>query len=114
MTEPMLSAVEAAEVDADSTPEGVLVPLFTDGGEVEVTVPPAGRWRTRANKALRLGDFDEWAQIVLSDVDYALWVDADPTNDDVEAFFKAWQAESGENQGKSRPSTGSSRSTRKR
>jgi len=107
----MTAELEAVQGDAESSSDGVVVPLVTDNADVTVLVPPPGRWRTRANRALRAGDFDEWAEVVLSPQDYAAWVEADPTNDDVEAFFRAWQQGSGENKGKSSASRRSSRST---
>lgn len=109
-----MGALEAVQAEAGSPPEGPAVPLVTDAGTVDITVPPPGRWKSRANSALRVGDFEEWAVLVLSDEDAAAWADADPTNDDVETFFKAWQELSGENRGKSRPSPRSSENTARR
>lgn len=110
MTEPL----KALEADADTSPDGVSVTLATDDGDADLVVPRPGRWKTRANTALRVGDFDVWAELVLSKKDHAAWVELDPTNDDVEAFFKAWQDASGEDPKGSRPSRRSSRSTPKR
>jgi hypothetical protein len=109
-----VSALEAVQADASSPKDGVAVPLVTEAGEVSVTVPPPGRWRTKANRALKDGDFDLWAELVLSEDDFQAWLDAEPVNDDVETFFEAWGAATGENSGKSRPSGRSSRSTARR
>jgi hypothetical protein len=106
--------LRAIEAEADAAPLGAAVPLVTDAGEFDVTVPPPGKWRTRANRALREGDFDSWAELVLSAEDFDSWIEADPTNDDVEAFFKAWADVTGESRGKSSTSAASSRSTRRR
>lgn len=108
-----MEPLKAVEADAATT-DGATVTLTSEAGEFSVMVPPPGRWRTRANRALRQGDFDEWAELVLSAEDYASWVEADPTNDDVSRFFEAWGEATGENRGKSRRSTSSSRSTAKR
>jgi hypothetical protein len=106
-----VSALEAVQADAQAAPEGVAVALVTEAGDFEVHVPLPGRWKTRANRALKDGDFDLWAELVLSAEDYATWLEADPVNDDVEQFFEAWGTASGENSGKSQPSRRSSRST---
>lgn len=110
MTEP-LAAVQA---DAETGTEGAEVLLVTTEGEGTILIPPPGSWKARANRALATGDFFGWADLVLSDDDATLFSELDPTNDDVEAFFKAWQDASGESKGKSRRSTRSSGSTRKR
>lgn len=109
-----MTAVDEARAEADTTAEGTVVTLVTEDGSADVLVPSPGKWKTRANRALREGDFEGWAELVLSADDFEAWCDADPTNDDVEAFFKAWQESTGENRGKSSRSTTSSRSTRKR
>jgi len=109
-----MSELDAVRADAAAPVEGVVVPLVTDDAKVEVTVPPPGRWKTRANRALREGDFDGWAELVLSPEDFDAWVDADPTNDDVEAFFTAWQEATGESRGKSSPSRNGSKGTARR
>jgi len=106
-----MTSLESVQADATAPPDGVVVPLVTDEAKVEVTVPPPGRWKTRANRALREGDFDAWAELVLSPDDYDAWVDADPTNDDVEAFFAAWQDATGESRGKSSRSRNGSKGT---
>jgi hypothetical protein len=110
----MADALAAVQADAEAPVDGVLVPLVTDAGEFEVTVPPVGKWRTAANKALREGDFDTWAQLVLSKADFKEWLAAESTTDDAAAFFEAWGDAVGENPGKSGPSQRSSRSTRRR
>jgi hypothetical protein len=107
----MAEALAAVQADAEAPAEGVLVPLVTDAGEFEVTVPPVGKWRTAANKALREGDFDTWAQMVLSKDDFKVWLKAESTTDDAAAFFEAWGEVVGEDPKESRPSRRSSRST---
>ena len=117
------AALEAVQAETDAETESddgsALIELsVTDRrGKVEVAairVPPPGRWRTRANRALRQGDFDEWAELVLSEEDYEAWAELDPTNDEVDAFFAAWKDTSGQELGKSRASRRSSRNTARR
>jgi hypothetical protein len=110
----MAEAMEQLRADATAEDHGVEVTLSTEGGSVGITVPPPGRWKSRANTMLREGNFDGWAEITLSDQDWASWADADPTNDDVEAFFAAWQAAAGETVGKSSRSRNGSRSMPRR
>lgn len=110
MTEPL----KAVEAEAHANPEGDLLPLITEHGEVKLTVPPAGAWKTRANGLLRVGDFDAWAEITLSKADYEAWVEADPTNNDVEAFFRAWSEATGQDPKGSANSQRSSRPTPRR
>jgi hypothetical protein len=109
-----MTPLEAVQADAEAAPEGASVDLVTETATVTVTVPPPGRWKSRANTMLREGNFDGWAQTTLSDGDWAKWVDADPTNDDVEAFFTAWQDTAGETVGKSSKSRNGSRPTPRR
>lgn len=104
------SPLKAIEADASAPVEGVEVPLVTvddDGKEqtVTLTVPPVGRWRARSIRAMRQGDYFEWAETVLSKGDAAAFTHADPVLDEVGAFFVAWQERSGETRGKSSRST---------
>src|SRR5579875_3145780 len=107
MSEPL----QAVKADAAAGTDGVLVKLTTDDGEGDILVPPSGRWKSRANSMLNNGQFHEWARTVLAETDFDTWSELDPTNDDVEAFFKAWQAATGESRPESRASKRSSRST---
>jgi hypothetical protein len=109
-----MTPLEAVQADAESGPDGVPVVLTTETAAVTLTVPPPGRWKSRANTMLREGNFDGWAEITLSDGDWARWVEADPTNDDVEAFFAGWQDAAGETVGKSSKSRSGSRPTPRR
>lgn len=110
----MGAELEAVQADADASPDGVTVPLVTEAGEFPVTIPPPGRWKSRANTALRVGDFTTWAQLVLSEDDFESWSEGDPTNDEVEDFFRAWKKTSGEDPKGSGRSPRSSRSTARR
>jgi hypothetical protein len=109
-----MTPLEAVQADADTGPEGVRVTLRTETATADLTVPPPGRWKSRANTMLSEGLFDGWARIVLSDADWEKWVDADPTNDEVEAFFQSWQTAAGETVGKSSRARGGSRPTPRR
>ncbi len=79
-----------------------------------VYVPPIKQWRASALHALREGDFDGWAKVTLDDDDWDIWVEADPTISEIEAFFATINPGLGTTQGNSRASRRSSRSTRRR
>jgi hypothetical protein len=104
-----LEAVEA-EVSAEGT-EYVTVELC---GEPIRVLPPT-KWRTSANDALLSGNVEGWARGCLYGDDYEdVWRQVDPTLEDADEFFAAWAEKSGQSAGKSSPSRGSSRSTRRR
>lgn len=107
----MSDGLDDIRADAVAPSQGVTVVLATENGKGEITVPPAGRWKTRANTMLRDGNLDGWAQITLSAEDWATWSELDPTNDDAGAFFAAWQEAAGETVGKSSKSPSGSRPT---
>jgi hypothetical protein len=107
-------AIRAVEAEADEAPEGSYVDLVTEDGTVELLVPPAGKWKSRAQTFLGQGMFDAWAQITLSTEDFKAWRDLDPTLDEVTAFMESWQEKAGQSLGKSRASRRSSKPTRKR
>lgn len=106
--------LDAVQADGAAPPAGIAVEFVTEDDKFEVHVPPPGRWKSRATRALRNGDFLEWAELVLTPEDYAAVADADPTNDDFERFFSDWGEQAGENVGKSRRSSSTSRSTPRR
>jgi hypothetical protein len=105
-----------AETEAETVRpvDGFIVALVTASGAVDLTVPAPGRWPTKAMRALRGNDSEEWASLVLSEQDYEAWSDANPTNDDAAEFFVQFQQVAGETVGKSRTSQRSSRSTARR
>lgn len=107
----MADSTEQLRADAEAPLAGVAVVLSSDTGEAKITVPPPGRWKSRANTMLREGNFDGWAQVTLSEDDWGQWCEVDPTNDDVEAFFQSWQEAAGETVGKSSRSRSGSKPT---
>lgn len=111
--EKALAAVQA-EVDAETDDGSVVVELSTDDGAADIHVPAPGRWKARAQRLLAQGDFDSWAELVLPKPERVKWVDLDPTNDDVQAFFEKWQELGGQDLGKSPSSRRSSKGTARR
>lgn len=79
-----------------------------------IYIPPVKKWRASALHALREGDFETWAEVTFSEDDYDLWVEIDPTMEEIEAFFKTVNPGLGTNSGNSRASRRSARNTRKR
>jgi hypothetical protein len=111
--EKALAAVQA-EVEAEDSDGSVVVELVTDDGAEDISVPPPGRWKARAQRMLAQGDFDSWAEVVLPEADRAKWVELDPTNDDVQVFFEKWKDVGGQDTGKSSSSRRSSKGTARR
>lgn len=79
-----------------------------------IYTPPVKQWRASALHALREGDLMGWAEATLSDDDWAIWEDVDPTVEQIEDFFATINKQAGTNPGNSRASRRSSRSTRRR
>ncbi|MDP5310375.1 hypothetical protein [Streptomyces poriferorum] len=81
--------------------------------EVLEIVPP-GAWRQSWQRKLKAGDMDEFLEDVLSPDSYELYLDLDPTNDDIGEMLNTAGEVAGESVGKSSGPRPSSRSTRKR
>jgi hypothetical protein len=80
-----------------------------------VYVKPRERWRSSALSALNRGDFDGWAESCLArDADVELWLELDPTIEDIEAMFADYQERTGQSAGKSRGLRRSSTPMRRR
>lgn len=109
-----MTAVDDARVETTAGTGALLVPLVTEDGTGEVSVLPPGKWKPRANKMLATGDFDGWAALCLEGDGFQTWTQLDPSNDDVEQFFRAWKDLGGQSLGESSASTRSSRSTPRR
>jgi hypothetical protein len=103
-----VDAAEAQEIEA--TVKHLTVALC---GEA-MRVLPAGAWPMSAQRALQDGDFDGFMARVLHEEDYELYVDIDPTLNEVNLFLEDAGKLSGESQGKSRGPAKSSRRTRRR
>ena len=106
--EPEVTPAEAQEVEA----KGHYVPAVLCGSDVDIV--PTGAWRQSSMRKLRAGDMDAFMQDILSPDSYDLYLDLDPTNDEVNDFMEEAGAVSGESLGKSSGPTGSPGSTRKR
>lgn len=89
---------------------------FTRGllAEREILVPPLNKWRSSAMRALNTGDFETWAEKVLTDDDYDTWMDVDPTVDEINEFFESISDGLGVDRGNSRASRRQSGTTKKR
>lgn len=109
-----VSALEALEADATAPPEGVLVPLVTDDGSVDILVPPSTNWFEGALEAMTGGQWSRWAELALEGESLTLWQATRKRYRDIDAFLVAWQKRAGQDVGKSSASEGSSRSTRRR
>jgi hypothetical protein len=106
MTE--ITPAEAQENEA--TEEFATVPL--DG--VDLRIKPANHWRPSYLRALRAGDYDAWAAGVLHEDDVQVFLDLDPTFDEINAFTTAAMESTGETPGKSGGRSKSSTRARRR
>lgn len=105
-------AVAQSEVLDD--PDGIRLVELIPGTTVRV-LPPR-MWRVSSLTAMRQGDFDKWASKALASTeDYEIFMDVDPTLDQIEGFMKRLNEESGEGNSKnSSRSPQRLRSSRKR
>lgn len=102
------------EVRAEEDGGAVVVPLETDDGVIDITVPAAEEWRDSAMEAIREGRFTAWAAKTLSEDDYAAWVEADPRVRQINGFFQELGRLTGISGPQSSASARSSRATRRR
>ena len=106
--EPEVTAAEAQEIEA----EGHYVTGLLCGEEVRI-VPP-GAWRQSWQELLNSGQIRAFMEIVLSPDDFELFVELDPTNDEVGELIQDAAQRAGESLGNSRGPAPSSRRTRRR
>lgn len=105
------------EAEADAAPvEREATGGYTRGTLAgrDILVPPLTKWRSSAMRALNSGDFETWAEVVLDNEDYDIWVDVDPTVEEINDFFESISGGLGVDQGNSRASRRSSRPTPRR
>jgi hypothetical protein len=106
-TPPEKAAIRAMQTEVLSDTSGPLLVELVPG--VEVRVLPPRMWRVSAISAMQEGDFLGWAKKALASTDdYDIFVDTDPTLEQVEAFMQRTSEVSTEGNSKS-----SSRSTRR-
>jgi len=103
-----ITPAEAQETEA--TEEYVTAKL----GEQSLRVKTVEHWRPSYLRALRLGDYDTWAEGALHPEDVAAFIDADATFREINEFTAAAMESAGEPVGKRSAQPRSSRSTRKR
>ncbi|MFC8273744.1 hypothetical protein ACFUJR_14725 [Streptomyces sp. NPDC057271] len=110
MTDTKTDVTPAEAQETEATGHYVTAPLC--GKDLEI-VPP-GAWRQSWQRKLKAGDFDAFLEDVLSPASYELYLDLDPTNDEVGELLSVAGEAAGEPLGKSGGPKPSSRSTRKR
>jgi hypothetical protein len=84
-----------------------IVPLITDGGSHEITVPPPSLWYEGAVEALRDGQVSAWAKLALERDSLDLWNSLRKRYRDLDAFIGAWTRATGEDPGESQGSSAS-------
>ncbi|MEE1813563.1 hypothetical protein PUR59_00660 [Streptomyces sp. SP18ES09] len=102
------TAAEAQETEAT----GHYVTTQLAGKDVETV--PGGAWRQSTMRKLRAGDIDGFMEDVLSPDSYELFLELDPTNDEVGEFANAAGEAAGEQMGKSSGPSASSKRTPRR
>jgi hypothetical protein len=101
--------LDAMQDEAAGTPTTVKL----DGTIIHIQ--HAGDWTSTAMRAASSGDWDAWARsVILDDIEYQVWEDADLTNNQVEAVFTQCGRSARMSAGKSQKRTGSRRSTRRK
>jgi hypothetical protein len=81
-------------LEADATQAG---PVKVALADVEVEVLPQRKWKSSAIHALNAsGDVEVWASKCLTPESYKAWQKVDPDLEQVEDFFVAWAAATGE------------------
>ena len=103
-----VSAADAQEIEA----EGHYVTGLLCGEEVRI-IPP-GAWRQSWQELLNTGQIRAFMEIVLSPDDFELFVELDPTNNEVGELINEAAERAGESLGKSSGPAPSSRRTRRR
>lgn len=103
-----VTPAEAQEIEAS----GHYVTAELCGKTMEVV--PSGAWKQSTMRMLRRGDIDAFMDRILSPDSYDLYLDLDPSNDEVGAFVEDASDASGEPVGKSSGPTASQKRTRKR
>lgn len=106
--EPEVTAAEAQEIEAG----GHYVTGLLCGEEVRI-IPP-GAWRQSWQELLNSGQIRAFMEIVLSPDDFELFVELDPTNNEVGELINDAAQRAGESLGNSRGPAPSSRRTRRR
>jgi hypothetical protein len=101
-------AAEAQETEA----LGHYVTADLCGKSLEII--PSGAWRQSSMRCLKTGEMDDFFADVLSPDSYEIYLDLDPTNDQLGEFVNAAAQAAGEPVGKSSGPTASSRRMRKR
>lgn len=90
---------DPAPVPAEPKPDdgSVVVKLVADGVELDLRVPPRGKWRSVAMNRLTQMDSLGWAVYTLSPEDADKFLEADPTWEDFEKFMGEFNRLSGVN-----------------
>jgi hypothetical protein len=101
------AALKAVEAEANVPAEGVLVPLVTDDGSVDILVPRPAEWFEGALEALQAGRTKEWVELALDDDAKAIWAARKKRYKQVNAFLNEMWKRLGEDPGKSEASADS-------
>jgi hypothetical protein len=110
---PDTTATEAGSAEAQEL-EATGHYVTAEIGNQKLQVIPPGAWRQSWQRKLKAGDMDAFMSEVLSPDSYDIYLELDPTNDEIGDFLNRAADLAGEPMGKSSGSRASSSSTRRR
>jgi hypothetical protein len=111
---------QSVDVDLDAIDDVLRKEVVGEGVTVRIDgkvihVSHAKDWTSTAMRAASAGDWDTWAREVIDDdAEFAVWVEADLKNYQVEAVFEECGRQSRMNMGKSRKRSGSQNRSQRR
>jgi hypothetical protein len=109
---PQEGLTPAQAQEAEALGDYVTVPVADTG--VAVRILPQGQWRMSHMRLLNTGDLEGWAECVIHEADIDAFLDLDLTIDEFQDFSLAAAKASGDDLGKSRGRSRSSRNMRRR
>lgn len=91
LADPGIPAIQAEVMQEVGPQPTETVPILLGTG-ITINVPMQSKWRRSAQEFLRMGDFDSWAESVLTTADldaWDEWNDTDPEMGEINAIFEA-------------------------
>lgn len=103
-----LEAVKAEALAVRHEDGSTTVPLITDGGTVDITIPPPTMWFEGAVEALTRGQISAWVKLAVDDPEAIVaWDSLRKRYRDLDGFLERWSKATGESPGESSGSSAS-------